>query len=155
MGENCWFCLVKVAKRPGVARARSGKLGQGWACFWVRRDGSSGGACLDICRYLQLSHQASNTPQSLRRADLQISAESMKINENQWIWRLRVARGRLGRLGGAWARSGTLLSDGERQQWRSLSRYLQISAVISSSIQHAPKPSAGGFADICRINENQ
>ena len=47
-------------------------------------NGSSGGACLDICRYLQLSHQVFSTPQSLRRADLQISAESMKINENQW-----------------------------------------------------------------------
>ena len=43
-------------------------------------------------------------------------------------------------LGDAWAGQGRLLGDGERQQWRSLSRYLQISAVISSGVQHAPKP---------------
>ena len=49
------------------------------------------------------------------------------------------------RLGVARRWSGRLLGDKGRRQWRSLSRYLQISAVISSSIQHAPKPSAGGF----------
>ena len=50
--------------RPRVARARLGVLGQGRAGFWVMENGSSGGACLDICRYLQLSHQVSHTPQS-------------------------------------------------------------------------------------------
>ena len=46
-----------LGKRPRVPRA-------GLACFWVMENGSSGGACLDICRYLQLSLQVSNTPQS-------------------------------------------------------------------------------------------
>ena len=67
-------------------------------------NGSSGGACLDICR-------------------------CRKTISKGW-----------GSQGDARARSRALLGDRGRQQWRSLSRYLQISAVISSSVQHAPKP---------------
>ena len=71
---------------------------------------------------------------------------SLKINENQWIW-LGQAKGRKGSLG----RLGKLLGDNGRQQWRSLSRYLQISAVISSGIPHAPKLSAGGFTAVAEL----
>ena len=71
--------LFLLSKSSQTAKGRKGMLGQGWGClgalgharagFWVMENGSSGGAGLDICRYLQLSHQAFNTPQSLRRAD--------------------------------------------------------------------------------------
>ena len=41
--------------RLEVARAGVGTLGGAWARFWVMENGSSGGARLDICRYLQIS----------------------------------------------------------------------------------------------------
>ena len=131
MGGNCYFCLVKVAKRPRVARGCLGTLGQARAGFWVMENGSSGGAGLDICRYLQLSHQVFHTPQSLRRADLQqwrsLSRYLQRFGRKMSLLLSKssqTVRGCKRVLGQAWE---VFLGENGWQQWRSLSRYLQLS----------------------------
>ena len=57
-GRNMSLLLSKSSQ---TAEGRKRMLGQAWAGlgrFWVMENGSSGGACLDICRYLQLSQTA-------------------------------------------------------------------------------------------------
>ena len=61
---NLSLLLSRSEVLSQAARGRKAMVGDAWAGFWVIRDAGSGGAGLDICRYLQLSHQVFNTPQS-------------------------------------------------------------------------------------------
>ena len=69
--------LLLLSKSSQTAKGRKGSLGMlgdARAGFWVMENGSSGGACLDICRYLQLSHQVFHTPQSPSGGRIQVAS---------------------------------------------------------------------------------
>ena len=56
--------------RGEVARAGFGTVWDGLGRFWVKRVGGSGGAALDICRYLQFLQVIQHAPLPFGRADL-------------------------------------------------------------------------------------
>ena len=128
-------------------------LGQGRARFWVMENGSSGGAGLDICRYLQLSHQVFHTPQSLRRADLQqwrsLSRYLQRFGRKLLLLLSKssqTAKGRKGRLGKlgqaweAWAGFWVIRDAGSGGACLDICRYLQL----SHQVFNTPQSPSGG-----------